>query len=318
MRWVGIDEAGYGPNLGPLVMTAVVAEGPADRPPDVWGDLPATVARAGSRDDRLWIDDSKRIYQAGKGLERLEAGCLAALAASGRALPTTLGGLLAVLGAGSLREAELALWLDEGDDPIVPRPSAQALVDRTLALRPFEAGPWRLIAVRSLVVGPARFNATMGPSGSKAVAHFDTFARLLRWLWGLASDGGTTCIRADKHGGRHFYADPLSGAFPDARIDRGPEGPELSRYTIHDATRRLELRLQPRADAVDGLVALASMISKALRERWMEVFNTYWLARIPALKPTAGYPGDATRFRAAIEPACRALGLDPTLWWRAK
>ena len=26
MRWVGIDEAGYGPNLGPLVMTAVVAE----------------------------------------------------------------------------------------------------------------------------------------------------------------------------------------------------------------------------------------------------------------------------------------------------
>ena len=26
VRWVGIDEAGYGPNLGPLVMTAVIAE----------------------------------------------------------------------------------------------------------------------------------------------------------------------------------------------------------------------------------------------------------------------------------------------------
>ena len=27
MCWAGIDEAGYGPNLGPLVMTAVIAEG---------------------------------------------------------------------------------------------------------------------------------------------------------------------------------------------------------------------------------------------------------------------------------------------------
>ena len=30
MRWVGIDEAGYGPNLGPLVMTAVIAGSPRD------------------------------------------------------------------------------------------------------------------------------------------------------------------------------------------------------------------------------------------------------------------------------------------------
>ena len=60
MRWVGIDEAGYGPNLGPLVMTAVVAEGPRDREPDVWGDLPSSASRAGGPPDRLWVDDSKK------------------------------------------------------------------------------------------------------------------------------------------------------------------------------------------------------------------------------------------------------------------
>ena len=44
IRWVGIDEAGYGPNLGPLVMTAVVAESAEDRPPDLWADLAETVS----------------------------------------------------------------------------------------------------------------------------------------------------------------------------------------------------------------------------------------------------------------------------------
>ena len=62
--WAGIDEAGYGPNLGPLVMTAIVAEG---RPPDLWADLAATVCRAGESADRLWVDDSKLVYQGRQG-----------------------------------------------------------------------------------------------------------------------------------------------------------------------------------------------------------------------------------------------------------
>ncbi len=52
-RWIGIDEAGYGPNLGPLVMSAVVAESPDDRMPDVWGDLPGVGARRRRRRSAL-------------------------------------------------------------------------------------------------------------------------------------------------------------------------------------------------------------------------------------------------------------------------
>src|SRR4051794_15200811 len=100
MRWVGIDEAGYGPNLGPLVMTAVIADGPDDRPPDIWADLSETVDRAGGAADRLWVDDSKRIYRGGVGLDRLEAACFAALACTGVELPSTLSALLSALGAG--------------------------------------------------------------------------------------------------------------------------------------------------------------------------------------------------------------------------
>ena len=103
MRWVGIDEAGYGPNLGPMVLSAVIAEDPSlDRPPDLWGDLPLTVRRAADTAtpiDRLWVDDSKAILRGGVGREHLETTCLATLAArlakeTGRSiqvLPADLG-----------------------------------------------------------------------------------------------------------------------------------------------------------------------------------------------------------------------------------
>src|SRR5262249_41633173 len=114
------------------------------------------------------------------------------------------------------------------------------------------------------------------------------------------------------------YLEPLYNAFADAWIDRGAEGPRSSQYTIREGGRRLELTLRPKADAEDGLVALASIVSKAVREWWMAAFNAHWTARIPGLKPTAGYPGDSARFRTAIEEDCRARGLDVNLWWRAK
>lgn len=318
MRWVGIDEAGYGPNLGPLVMTAVVAEGPDDHPPDLWRDLAGKVDRAQGDAECLWIDDSKRIYRAGNGLDRLEAGSLAALVSSGRALPVNLTELLAGLQAGSLVEAELNRWLEPGVDPAVPREPTRPMLERTLERRPFDGAPWRIIAMRAVVVGPSQFNAALECMGSKAKAHFAAFARLLTGLWEQAADGVVTRVRADKHGGRHFYLEPLYRAIPDSWIDRGDEGAELSRYTIRLDQRRLELTLCPRADGDDGLVALASMVSKMVREHWMEAFNAYWTARIDGLRPCAGYPGDSARFREAVEPECRAMGLEPDLWWRAR
>ncbi|SIN75960.1 RNase HII [Singulisphaera sp. GP187] len=317
MRWVGIDEAGYGPNLGPLVMTAVIAEGPGPSPPDLWGDLASTVARAKGAPDRLWVDDSKAILKGGRGRERLEAGCLATLAAAGLELPGTVGDLLQAIGAGTLTDVELALWLDEDDNPSWPRAESRELHDRW-SVSPLAGVPWRIVGVRTVVVGPARFNAGLAPAQSKAKVHFAAFAQLLRSLWERAGDGTPTAVRSDKHGGRHFYMEPLQALFEDVWIDRGPEGPALSQYTIKSPGRHLELSLVPRADADDGLVALASIVSKTVREAWMDAFNAHWLAQFPDLRPTAGYPLDAQRFRQAIEPACQARGLPPALWWRAK
>jgi hypothetical protein len=319
MRWVGIDEAGYGPNLGPLVMTAVVAEGPDARAPEVWGDLASSVARAGDRSDRLWVDDSKAILRVPAGRVRLEATCRAVLAAAGlrASFSEGLADVLAGLGAGSLDDVELTPWLEEGVPArgAVPGRETPPLPDPGT---PFAGAPWRIVGIHCVVVGPARFNAALGAAGSKAGVHFAAFLRLLTGLWDRAGDGTVTHVRCDKHGGRHFYYPPLLEAFPDVWIDRGPEGPTLSRYTLRTTGRHLVLSLEPRADSNDGLVALASIVSKTIRERWMDHFNGHWIARIPGLRPTAGYPLDARRFRRAIEPHCQARGLDPILWWRIK
>jgi hypothetical protein len=316
MRWVGIDEAGYGPNLGPLVMTAVVAEGPDGDPPDLWSDLSDRIDRAGGDPQRVWVDDSKQVYRNGTGLDRLEATALAAIVAAGRPLPTTLASLFSALDAGSIDDVELSLW-QETESPL-PRPEALAVVDNALACRAFEGARWSIVAVRSVVVGPARFNEGLSQSSSKAKVHFSAFVHLLSRLWDESGGGNDTHVRGDKHGGRHFYYEPLIGAFPDVWIDRGCEGPELSSYTLRRPGQRLDLDLRPKADSEDGLVALASMVSKAVREWWMAVFNAHWAARIPGIKPTAGYPGDSGRFRELIEPHCQARGLSPVLWWRDK
>ena len=78
----------------------------------------------------------------------------------------------------------------------------------------------------------------------------------------------------------------------------------------------MTIEFRPRADADDGLVALASIVSKALREYWMAAFNAHWTTLIPGLRPTAGYPVDAARFRTAIEPMCQDRGIEANHWWR--
>ena len=329
MRWVGIDEAGYGPNLGPMVMTAVVAEVPGCegeaampvRALDLWRDLAKTIDRAGGDPLRLWVDDSKAILRRRTGRDRLEAACLATIAAAGLGLPGSLMELVEAIDAGTLADAEFRPWF-ETEDALQSWPwsHSRGMVEEVLGRRSLEPadGHWRLVAIHTVIVGPSRFNRDLAASESKAEVHFGAFAQLLRRVWDRAADGMTTSVTGDKHGGRHYYLEPLSKAFGDAWIDRGLESPESSRYTIRDSTRRVELKLIPKADRDDGLVALASIVSKTVRELWMEGFNRYWRSRVPGLRPTAGYPVDARRFRQAIEEAASMEGCDPRIWWRAR
>jgi hypothetical protein len=312
-----------------MVMTAVVAESTAGgrsnredcRDFDFWSELEATVVRAGGDPDRLWVDDSKAIFRNGKGRDRLETACLAAVHAAANTVPSCLAELLEALGAGTLDDVELTSWSEASEwDGSGPPIAADGRHEALFARQPLfpSCARWRIAAVRSVVIGPARFNQGLAAHGVKSAVHFEAFERLLRPIWDRAADGVLTRVCGDKHGGRHYYLPSLSRSFPDAWIDRGLEGADRSLYAMRDGARRLELTLLPRADQKDGLVALASIVSKTVRELWMDAFNSYWRARVPGLRPTAGYHTDATRFRRDIEAAAAAERREPALWWRIK
>ena len=79
MPWVvGIDEAGYGPVLGPLVQAVVVLWLP---PEDTtgWNALRSMIRQAReSPDERVLITDSKAVYSR-YGLDGLESGIVRSL-----------------------------------------------------------------------------------------------------------------------------------------------------------------------------------------------------------------------------------------------
>ena len=107
---VGTDEAGYGPNLGPLVVAATAWE-VAAAADDVDGVFTAVAADLAG----LW-GDSKQIFRGGAGLSALERGVLAAAGIAMGSLPATWRAFAAALAAshpadGPPAERLLRPWL---------------------------------------------------------------------------------------------------------------------------------------------------------------------------------------------------------------
>src|SRR5947209_10023180 len=117
LPWViGIDEAGYGPNLGPLVMSAVACLVPAGQEGhDLWELLRAGVRRHGEKDDgRAVVADSKLVFSQARGLADLEHGVLAT--GCFEHLPADLSGFVNWACADSEAELRRECWY-RGDSP---------------------------------------------------------------------------------------------------------------------------------------------------------------------------------------------------------
>lgn len=329
---IGTDEAGYGPNYGPLVISASVWRVPDDVRAEqlyarlkhcvasnVAGTLRGLLAADGTRSvpaTLVAIADSKALYQPATGLGHLERGVLAALGVLGT-WPTCWQQI-----CGRLAPKHVDAWRAEAvhDGFDTPLPVDATADDVAAAAGCFAAGlreaDVELVALISRPVLPAEFNALVERHGSKGAM----LSRLTMELVGEALaplPPAPVEVICDKHGGRNHYAALLAECFDVGLIDVRVESRARSVYRTTELGRRIEFTFCMQAESYLP-VALSSMASKYLRELAMLAFNRFWCARIDGLLPTAGYPSDAQRFRKAIAATQAGLGIDDRVLWRVK
>jgi hypothetical protein len=313
---IGTDEAGYGPNLGPLVVTATNWKIPDGvEPGDLWRQLGEVVVESPKRGDgRLHIADSKKVYSAGKSLVSLERGVHAFLRQLGADTGSvaSLGVLLAGDGFSDDYQSVCRGVVDELTLP-VKCTTAECNEHAARLADAMTAADIRLLGIQSCIMFPPEFNRRVAEVDSKGkVLSAETLA-LVRAATDhpdAPADGWVVC---DKHGGRNRYDDIISTAFDDQLVFRLEESRAVSRYKLGS----LEFCFRTKAEEVLP-VALASMVAKYVRETVMIQFNRFWQHHQPDLKPTKGYPVDALRFWDDIAATAASTGITRSDIWRSR
>lgn len=337
---IGTDEAGYGPNLGPLVVSGTAWLVNESLGKDVGADQQRTslyevfadcFVQVGAEPpgDRIAVGDSKKVYQSGGSLAGLESLVLPLAFADDFVADEprsctdtnwTWSRLIKTLSLDRLenRETELPWYSDF--NPVLPIQS-----DPSSRWKPIPNATQRPEgAVRQLsrLIEPGEFNSGIERLGNKASLLSSQTLSIVRSLMDFALneesfDIGKIVVLCDKHGGRSHYASIIQSVFADSWVHVIRELPERSCYELTYQDRKCVFEFHAKGES-HLPIAAASMISKYLREISMRAFNEFWQTKCPGVRATAGYPQDAKRFRAEIESTALELGLSVQRWWREK
>jgi hypothetical protein len=287
--------------------------------PCLWKRLRRLVGKSRDRAGRkIHINDSKAVYTASAGLSQLERSVLA-IAAAWQEGDADLAGFLLRTAGHVVGELNSYRWYGPAADEKFPL-EQDGMSIRLLAnaLR----GEMRRSAavcvdLSARVVLEGSFNRMIAGTRNKGTALFSTSAiHIDRLLRQHGRDG--LCIVCDRQGGRERYGSLLRLMFEEWSLVVVGEKPECSEYRLHRDGAVVAIVFREKAEAGCLPVAVASMLSKYIREALMRRFNAFWLGHVPGLVPTAGYYEDGTRFLRDIERKRRELGIKDSEFVRSR
>jgi ribonuclease HII len=160
-----------------------------------------------------------------------------------------------------------------------------------------------------------RFNEVVRHSDNKATIPLQCASELVQAIQQHCNPAESIHIVVDRLGGRWHYGERIADWFAGQPVQCLEETGLVSRYKVGD---NIIIEFVVEADGNSLPVALASMVSKYLRELFMRQFNSWFQEQQPGIAPTAGYPVDSHRFWQEAEPTRTRLGLINEDWWRER
>lgn len=312
---IGTDEAGYGPNLGPLTICGTRWIVPQEEI-ELYELLSLSVSNRPGDKSRIAICDSKALYKSSGTIANLERSVLSLLFGAFEILPTNLAELESLLHC-EVDFSPEKLFRNCKSEISLPMAANPAEVE-DLGLRFRNDCQTRSVAIDQVVckaIFPERFNSLIKCCGNKAELLSTQSIDIVHQL--LAPCSTNVNITCDRHGGRSKYLGLINQYLTTDFVSIQFEKQHASQYRWLKDDSAISLEFRTGGESFLP-AALSSMIAKYVRELTMQIWNQFWALKVPGIKPTKGYPVDARRFRSEITAAMKELKIAEQLVWRSR